>query len=194
MSVDTFTRTMGGAGRLIDSITPWLLELGGWIFGGLLAFNLVILGALLTVGPVDAVVDVSAAALALALPLDIAGFVLLRLTADLQKMSLGEVAAKAFEQEGFTVEDMESVTSAQTKQRRIALLYSYALLAAAALSTTVGVTAALWHMAWWIGVVFAVAVIAASALLVAAFSGLTPEGRWRAPSGESEPLKRAKRS
>lgn len=184
---DTFARTVGGLGRLVEAVTPWLLDLGGWVFGGLIAFNLVILGALLTVGPVDPAVKVSTLSFALALPLDIAGFVLLRLIADMKKMSVGEVAAQAFIDEGFSVDDAESVQSAEAKQRRVALRYSYALLAVAVLLTLVGVTAALWHMAWWIGAVFVVTAVAAQVVILAAISGLLPEGRWRTPSGETEP-------
>lgn len=186
---DTFARSIAGMRRLLESITPWLLDLGGWIFGGLLAFNLVILGALLTVGPVDIAVKVSTAAFALALPLDIVGFVLLRLVSDLKKVSIGEVAAKAFGAEGFSVENMEAVAGAEARQGRVALAYSYGLLPVAALLTTTGVTAAVWHMAWWIGVLFVVMVIAALGVLIAAFSGLGPGGRWRTPAGELEPEK-----
>lgn len=187
---DTFARTVGGLGRLVEAITPWLLDLGGWVFGGLIAFNLIILGALLTVGPVDLAVKVSTASLALALPLDIAGFVLLRLVADLEKLSVGEVAAKAFAEEGFSVEDAESVDSAEAKQRRVGLRYSYVLLAIAVVLTLVGVTAALAHMGWWIGALFVVMVVVAQAVIFAAMSGLLPEARWRTPAGEAEPPKK----
>jgi hypothetical protein len=56
-------------GDLLERITPWLFEVGSWIFGGLVAFNLVLVSALLTVGPVDRAILISITAFACALPL-----------------------------------------------------------------------------------------------------------------------------
>ena len=87
---------MAAFGTLVERITQSLLDLGSWIFGALLAFNLVILGALLTIGPVDAAVIGSTTAFRLALPSDVAGFFLLRLMTDLKNVDLAEVASQAF--------------------------------------------------------------------------------------------------
>jgi len=34
---------------LLDRVKPWLIEFGSWIFGGLIAFNLIIVAPLLTI-------------------------------------------------------------------------------------------------------------------------------------------------
>jgi hypothetical protein len=34
----------------LDQVAPWLIEVGTWVFGGLMALNLVIIAALITVG------------------------------------------------------------------------------------------------------------------------------------------------
>jgi hypothetical protein len=155
---ETWVRTQAALGTLLARVTPWLLDLGNWIFGALIAFSLVILGAMLTVGPVDRAVLVATAAFALALPLDVAGFVLLRIAVDMKKVDLETVATAAFVEAGFTSEEVGQALDpreSEQKRTRKVLLYSYNLLTLTALLTLVGMTAALWHMAWWIGVAFA---------------------------------------
>jgi hypothetical protein len=155
---ETWVRTQAALGTLLARVTPWLLDLGNWIFGALIAFSLVILGAMLTVGPVDRAVLVATAAFALALPLDVAGFVLLRIAVDMKKVDLETVATAAFVEAGFTSEEVGQALDpreSEQKRTRKVLLYSYNLLTVTALLTLVGMTAALWHMAWWIGVAFA---------------------------------------
>jgi hypothetical protein len=39
---ETFSQTLKGFGTLVERITPWLLDLGSWIFGALIAFDLLI--------------------------------------------------------------------------------------------------------------------------------------------------------
>ena len=180
---------MAGVGRLVEAITPWLLELGNWIFGGLIAFSLLILSALLTVGPVDVAIKVSTVAFAIALPLDVTGFVLLRLFADMAKVSLTELGTHAFVEAGFQVEPQGSYKITEGRLRSVALRYSYGVLVLSATVTLVGVSAAFWHMAWWISVVFVVMVIASQTVIVEAISALGPQGRWRTPAGEMEPPK-----
>ncbi|HKC20227.1 MAG TPA: hypothetical protein VKE27_11430 [Candidatus Dormibacteraeota bacterium] len=184
---DTAVRAAAALDHLFEAIAPWLFELGNWIFGGLIAFNLIILGALLTVGPVDAAVKISMAAFALALPLDLAGFLILRLFADMLKVSFGDLGIKAFTEAGFSYEGAETPHIADTKVRRVAVRYSYSLLSVTSVLTVIGLTAALWHMAWWIGVIFAVTVVASQFVVVAAVSTIGPVGRWRTAAGEVEP-------
>jgi uncharacterized membrane protein len=159
---ETWVRTQAALGTLLSRVTPWLLDLGNWIFGALIAFSLVIIGAMLTVGPVDRAVLVATAAFALALPLDVAGFFLLRIAADMKKVDLETVATAVFVEAGFSSEEvgqgLDPKESEQRRTRRV-LGYSYSLLVLTALLTLVGVTAALWHMAWWIGVAFAAMVV-----------------------------------
>ena len=142
---------------MLERIAPWLLDLGSWMFGALIAFNLLILGALLTVGPVDAAVIVSTAALALVLPVNVTGFFMLKLSEDLKKLSLDEVAKQAFKDVGF-VDDRDSSPETREKLEKkrtsVVLRYAYLLLALSAVLTLISITAALWHMAWWIGVLF----------------------------------------
>src|ERR1700737_5395450 len=102
---ETARRTVTAFGSLVERIAPWLLDLGSWIFGALIAFDLVILGALLTVGPIDAAIIVSTAAFALALPCDVAGFFLLRLVSDVKNVDLEAVATQAFQGVGFSGEE-----------------------------------------------------------------------------------------
>src|SRR5215472_2943551 len=90
-------------GKLVESITPWLVEFGSWIFGGLIAFTLLVMASLITVGPVDPAITVATAAFALALPLDLTGLLLLRLLQDLKHVGFEEEAAQAFQEAGFTV-------------------------------------------------------------------------------------------
>ena len=186
---DTWKRTVAGLSTLVERITPWLLDLGNWIFGALIAFNLVILGALLTVGPVDPAVLIATAAFALALPLDAAGFVLLRFVTDMKNVDLEQVATKAFEEVGFS-RFGDSDPSESAKRRTAAVLrYSYMLLALTFLLTLIGVTAALWHMSWWIGVLFVAMVIVSQAIVFIALVSTGPKTNWRSPAGDVEPEK-----
>ena len=186
---DTFARTMVGLGRLVEAVTPWLLDLGNWIYGGLIAFSLIILGSLLTVGPVDVAVKVATACFALALPLDITGFVLLRLFADMTRVSLTDLGTKAFEEAGFRAEPRRPFNLTEARLRSVALRYSYGVLGITALLTLGGMTAALWHIGWWIGIAFLLMVVLSQVVLVAAVSALGPQGRWTTPAGEVEPAK-----
>jgi len=189
----TWDRTITGLGAVLDRITPWLLDLGNWIFGGLIAVNLLILGSLMTIGPVDNAVIVATAALALALPPDVAGFLLLRLAADMKNVDLEQVATTAFVEAGFTTEgktgEANSSAAAERKRARAVLSYSYTLLTLTVLLTLVGITAALWHMAWWIAVLFAVMGVISQAAVLGAFRSTGSSPRWRAPSRAAQPKK-----
>lgn len=184
----TFALTVAGLEKLLERITPWLLDLGSWIFGALIAFDLVILGALLTVGPVDKPVLIASGAFAIALPPAIGGFVLLRLAGDMKTVDLEQLASSAFQEVGFTVEEGSPETAEALERRRVrtVLGYSYALLAVATTLTVVGMTAALWHMALWIGASFAGAALISLGLIGRAIgTGGRRSSVWRAPSGEA---------
>ena len=178
-----WTATLKGFGAVLERITPWLLELGSWIFGALIALNLLLLAALLTVGPSDRAVIVATAALALALPPDVAGLLLLRLVADIYKVRLEEVASQAFVEAGFRAEDVrpdQDVDSAMKRRTRTVLIYCYAILTVSVGFTTAGVTAAFWHMAWWIGVVFLVMVVLSLGVVLASFASSPSRRRSKA--------------
>lgn len=181
---EAWLRTQAAFGTLLERVTPWLLDLGNWIFGALIAFSLVIIGAMLTIGPVDRAVLVATAAFALALPLDAAGFFLLRLAADMKKVDLETVATAAFVEAGFSSEEVgQALDPRESERQRIrrVLGVSYSLLQLTALLTLVGVTAALWHMAWWIGVAFAaMLVLSLTVVVVALNTNNTGRARRRA--------------
>lgn len=66
------------------------------------------------------------------------------------------------------------------------LRYSYGLLALALFLTVVGLTAALWHMAGWIAVIFVAMVVASQAVFFRALSATGANTKWRSPSGAVE--------
>lgn len=171
-------------GQFVDVVAPWLLELGSWIFGALIAFNLVILSAVLTVGPVDNAMTIAMASFALALPVDVAGFLLLRLVTDMRKIRFQEVAEKAFEEAGFGADQATPGKNAERKFQSVTLRYTYTLMSLAILLTLAGITAALWHGAWWIGVAFLVMALLTQTIVLAAMSELSGgRDRWRPRDG-----------
>jgi hypothetical protein len=188
---DTVQRTRTAWSRVLGEITPWLLELGAWIFGALIAANLVFLGALLAVGRVDPAVEVSGAAMAIALPVNVVGFFLLRLAKDLKQVGLEQVTMKAFQEVGFTTEELGpaavSFELSEKKRAETMLAYSYTLLMFGAVLTVVGLTAALWHLAWWIGVVFVVASVLGQFIVSRAVTTGGSNLRWRPLQGGKKP-------
>ena len=157
--------TRKGLALLVARTTSWLSEVGTWIFGGLIGFSLLLITALLTVGPVDTAILVSVAALGCALPLDVAALSVLRLTKDSREVGIDDLTLQSFKDAGFP--DIESYFPPASereheRQRRAMTMLAFAAAVAPmsfALSVT-GLIAAVWYMAWWIGVaVLAVAVV-----------------------------------
>jgi len=166
-------------GRLLDRTTPWLSEIGSWIFGGLVAVNLVVISSLLTVGPVDAAVRISVTLLACALPLSVAGIVVLRLTKDLTDLRVDDLALQAFKEAGFPEIDAYFPPAperpALVKRRAtVALRYSLAIAVLSGALTFAGLAAALWHMAWWIGSVLIVMAALSAGLVLLVFARAQP--------------------
>lgn len=158
---------MQAVGNLIERSTPWLFEFGSWIFGGLIAFILLVIPALVTVGPAHTAILIAITAFACALPLNVAGIFLLRLVQDLKNAGLGEHALQAFQDAGFPIEayfpqDKEAL---QRRRKDIALRYAVCILVLGTLLTLGGIAAVFWYMAWWVGVVF-LAMVLFSLLLV----------------------------
>jgi hypothetical protein len=167
---DSWARTQAAFASVLDGITPWLLDLGNWVFGALIAFSLIILGALLTVGPVDRAVLIATAAFALALPPAVAGFVLLRLAADMRKVDIETLTTSAFVEAGFSAEQVGQVADPrelEKRRTRASLAFSYSMLTLTLFLSLIGVTASLWHMAWWIGIAF-LAMIVVTMIVVTA--------------------------
>ena len=165
---------MQGIGNLVERITPWLFEVGTWVFGGLIAFNLLLISALLTVGPVDTAILVSITAFACALPLTVAGMCVLRLVKDMKDVGLDELTLQAFKDAGYP--DAEAYfpdpRERQSRQRRrsiVALWYALGIAVLGITLTVTGLVAALWYMAWWIGVVALVVAPSSTILVVAIF-------------------------
>jgi hypothetical protein len=174
-------RPFRGLRDLAARITPWLVEVGSWIFGGLTAVNLVVLSALITVGPVDPAIRTSTAALAAALPLNVAGIILLRLIKDVKDVGLDDLTLRAFQNAGFPEIDAYfpapgERASQHARRSRVALLYSLGIAAVSIALTLTGMTAALWHMGHWIALVRLSAVILSAVLVaVAVAHALPPE-------------------
>jgi hypothetical protein len=175
--------------KFVERISPWLFEVGSWIFGGLIAFTLLVVASLLTVGPVDPAIMVATAAFALALPLDVAGLFLLRLVQDMKRVGIEEEVVQVFQDVGFTVgEQIASPTALESlrkRRTRIVLGSSLGILAFSFLLTLTGMTAALWYMAWWIGVVFFAMVLISLAVVIVAIVTIQPPD-----SEEEKELKR----
>ena len=146
---------------LLDTLKPWLIEFGSWIFGGLIAFNLIIVAPLLTIGLDHIEIMVSIVAFVCALPLNVSGLLLLRLTKDLNDISIDEVMRQAFKDANIPdIEDHlptdEQLQTTYKLRTEIGLRYSVWLGGISAILTLLGMVAALWYIAWWIAVTFIV--------------------------------------
>ena len=135
----------------------------------MIAVNLVVLAALITVGPLDAAIQASTAVLAAALPLNVAGIVLLRLIKDVKDVGLDEATLQAFQDAGFPDIDAyfpspRERAAQHARRSRLALLYSLGIAALSAALTVTGVAAAVWHMGRWIAFVFLAGVFLSVAL------------------------------
>ncbi len=163
--------------KLIERITPWLLEFGSWIFGGLIAFTLFVMASLFTIGPVDPTITVSTAAFAFALPLNVTGLFLLRLVKDLKEVGFEQEFAQAFQDVDLTVRGQiaspKTLESWRKRRTGFFLAYSLGMLVLSVLLTLTGMIAVLWYMAWWIGVIFFVMVIISLVIVIVALVSLT---------------------
>jgi hypothetical protein len=174
-------RTFRGLRNLAERITPLLIDVGSWIYGGLTAVNLVIISALITVGPVDAAIRTSTAVLAAALPLNVAGIVLLRLIRDVNEVGLDDLTLRAFQEAGFPdIDEYFPAPGERAAQRarrsRAALLYAMGIAALSLALTLTGIAAAVWHMGWWIAfVLLAMSALSAALIGIVIAHTLPPE-------------------
>ena len=174
-------QSMNGLSRLVEKISPALFEVGSWLLGGLIALNLVVLGALITVGAIGPSILISAAALACALPLNVAGIFLLRLIKDTNDIGIDELALQAFREADFP--DIEAYfpdahgRDVHSRQRsNMALLSSFGIIALSFTLTVIGLVAALWHLAWWLGVtLLAMSILSACLVILILARSLPPE-------------------
>jgi hypothetical protein len=151
-------RAFNALANLLARVTPWLLTVGSWIFGGLIAFDLLFIPVMLNIRPVDLPIRISLAAFAIGLPLNVTGLFLLRLVKDLTEISVGDLTFRSFQEAGFP--DLEAYLPPIQERRklnerrsRLAVGYSFAMAGVGVVLTLIGFVAAFWHVAWWIGVV-----------------------------------------
>jgi ABC-type multidrug transport system fused ATPase/permease subunit len=191
---------MNAFGKLFERITPWLVEFGSWLFGGLIAFTLLVLASLFTIGPVDLTIKISTAAFAFALPLNVTGLFLLRLVKDLERVGFEEEFAQAMQDVDSTVREQVAspkiVESVRKRRTSFFLAYSLGILVLSVLLTLTGMIAVLWYMAWWIGVMFLVMVIISLVIVIVAFATAQPresqEEKERRRSYKEELTRQAK--
>jgi hypothetical protein len=178
-------QSIQGLGNLIERITPWLFEVGSWIFGGLIAFNLVVIASLITVGPVDDIILVSITAFACALPLNVAGVFLLRMVKDMKEIAIDDLTLQAFQDAEFP--DIEAYfppagerAVLYKRRSRVALRYALGIVLVSTALTLTGLVAAVWYMAWWVGVALLVMIILSTVLVMAVLAHSLP------PASEAE--------
>jgi len=148
-------------GSIADELKPWLFEFGNWMFGGLIAFNLVIVAPLLTLGAVHPEIVVSIVAFACALPLNVSGLVVLKLSKDMNELGIDDVVKHAFE-EANVPEHFPTASSSEALAKKRAdagLSYSLRLALLSGVLTVLGMVAALWFIAWWVAVLFLIVVV-----------------------------------
>lgn len=172
---DLYTNAFG---EVAEITAPWFFEFGSWIFGGLIGFNLLIMGSLITLGPVDPAVMAATAAFALALPLDVAGLFALRLAQDLQRVGLEDEVVRAVGQVIPAVGALAPPPSAREaqRQRRTGRLLraSFWILALSGVLAVLGMLAVLWHMAWWVAVAFLAMVVISLVICSLAIAAARP--------------------
>jgi len=169
-------KSMQAFEAVTESITPWLVEFGTWIFAGLIGFAVIVIAPLVTVGPIESTIIVSTVALALTLPLNLAGLLLLRLVQDMKRYE--DKLAQGFHDASVILgtEFAAPLTASPTQKRRteVILLVSLGILIVSVLLTLIGLVAALWHVAWWIGVLFLIVTIISLGIVVVALSVVRP--------------------
>jgi hypothetical protein len=165
-------QSLRGIRNLLDKITPTLFDIGSWVLGGLIALNLVVIGALIPVGGVDASILISAAAMASALPLNIAGILLLRLSRDMEGIRIDELARQAFQEaefpeiEAYFPADQDSAALFK-RSSNVTRLYSLGIIVLISTTLTLtGLVTVLWHLAWWLGVLLLAMVILSAILTI----------------------------
>lgn len=182
---DPLKQRQEALGNIVETLKPWLFEFGNWIFGGLLAFNLVIVAPLLTLPQGHPEILIAITAFVCALPLDVSGLFLMKLIKDIRNIAIDDVMKEAFKDIRSAAMEAapwaaESGPSLYKKRTDISLRYSVRLAALSTVFTMLGMTAALWYIAWWVAVTFLV-MIAISFLMT-----ITMIGRLMRPLSDDE--------
>lgn len=174
----TLSQAQKAAEEAMELTMPWLVDVGNWIFAGLIAFDLVVMAPLIVTASADQALTISIVMFALALPLNLAGLVMLRLIKDMAHVGFSEEWARAYQEAGLPLgEQLASpqVREAQRKRRaKVVLYYSFAVLTLSVVLTLTGLTAALWHIAWWIGIVFLAMTVISLGIVIASMVTLGP--------------------
>jgi hypothetical protein len=96
----------------------------------------------------------------------------LRLVRDIEQVELEKEAAEAFKEAGFPIGERatspEALEAVLKRRTQVVLRYSYWTLAGSVMLTLVGMTAALWHMAWWIGIIIVAMVVLSGGIVMGA--------------------------
>jgi hypothetical protein len=176
-----------------------LFEAGGWILGGLIAFTLIIIPALIAIGPADRAIKVSLACFSCALPVNVAGIALLKLFGGMGKVEIDDIALQAFREANFPDIDAyfpsrEQKPALRRRREAVSLAYAFSFAVIGALLTLSGLIAALAHIAWWIGAALVGAIVCVALISVAAISHAMPpesesEKALKRVQSESNPLK-----
>jgi MFS family permease len=139
----------------------------------------------LAIGPVDAAIMVAITAFALVLPLDVTGLFLLRLARDLEHVGV-ESEFERYEHDvrhalqsagptlGEPVAGPTTLEAVHNRRTAFALMYSFGILGLSSVLTLVGMSAALWHMAWWVAAAFAVMVLVSLVIVSIAVATAQP--------------------
>lgn len=172
-------RSLKAFGKFTETITPWLFGFGNWVFGGLIAFTSIVVAALITVGPVHPAILISVTAFVCALPFNVTGLFLLKLTQDMNEIAIDDLMKQAFEEAEFPDVEAyfpsnEAKDSRSKRRMEIALRYSVVIVALSLILTVIGVAAAVWYMSWWIAILFLVMVLLSSILLLVVMSQSMP--------------------
>jgi hypothetical protein len=94
-------QSVRGLLNLLEKLSPTLFDVGSWVLGGLIALNLIVIGAVIPIGGIDASILIAAGAMASALPLNVAGILLLRLIKDMKGIPIVELTREAFQDAKF---------------------------------------------------------------------------------------------
>lgn len=174
----SLTQVQKAIEKATELTTPWLVDVGNWIFAGLIAFILVVMAPLIVAPSIDQALTIALVAFALALPLDLAGLIMLRLIRDMTHIGFSEEWARAFQDAGLPIGEQLASPQAREAQRKrratIVMRYSFAVLTVSVLLTLTGLTAALWHVIWWLGLVFIAMAIVSLAIVITSLAILGP--------------------
>ncbi len=138
----------------------WLYELGGWIFGGLIVAALMILQDLISLGSLDRATVVAGLAIAIALPFNVTGLVIVRYFRDLNqaveeaRLALAQGASDIDETQPGLAFNAQAFSPA--KRRTMDMAVSAALFLSA-LFTLMGIASALWRISWAVTILFIIA-------------------------------------